>query len=79
MVVLPMPAGTSTQIGPEAGPPTIDRSEVQGATPSDTTEAAGTQIKLAARSATVMVVLPRPAGTSTQIIPEAGPPTVDGA
>jgi hypothetical protein len=65
MEVLPTPGGTSTQIGAETGPPIFSGAEVQGATPSDTTEAAGTQIKSAASSATVMVVLPRPVGAST--------------
>jgi hypothetical protein len=77
--VLPTPAGTSTQIGVEAVPPTIGGAEVQGATPSVTTEAAGTQIKSAASSSTVMEVLTWPAGASTQINPEAYPPTLDSA
>jgi hypothetical protein len=42
MEVLPTPAGASTQIVPKAVPPTINGDEVQWATPSDTTEAAGT-------------------------------------
>jgi hypothetical protein len=49
------------------------------ATISLTTEAAATHIKSAASSATVMEMLPSPAGASTQINPEASPPTVDGA
>jgi hypothetical protein len=79
MEVLPTPAGAITQIGPEAGPPTIDGAEVQWDTPSDTTEAAGANIKSTASSATVMEVLPRPAGASTQINMEACPPTLNGA
>jgi hypothetical protein len=53
-------------------------SNMEGA--ADTlTDAAGTQIKSAASSATIVEVLPRPAGANTQINLEAGPPTVDGA
>jgi hypothetical protein len=79
MEVLPTPAGTSTQIGAETGPPTIGGAKVQGATAYDTTEAAGTDIKLAASSATIMEVLPRPVGAITQINPEGYPPTRDSA
>jgi hypothetical protein len=74
-----MPAGRSTQIGAETGPPIFGGAEVQGATPSDTTEAAGTQIKSAASSETVMEVLPRPAGASTHINMKACPPALDSA
>jgi hypothetical protein len=49
------------------------------ATLSLTIEAAATNIKSAASSETVVEVLPRQAGTSTQINPEASPATVDGA
>jgi hypothetical protein len=41
------------------------------------TDVAGTQIKSAASSVTVMELLPTPAGMSTQIGPEAGPPTIN--
>jgi hypothetical protein len=44
-----------------------------------TIEAAATHIKSAASLAMAMEVLPRPAGTSIHINPEASPPTVNGS
>jgi hypothetical protein len=71
--VLPRPEGKSTQINPEASPPTDDGADVEGAAPTDTT----TKINAVASSATdgVGVYVTR----STKHIGSPSPPPDDGS